>query len=151
MGKKEERQKIEDGLASAIRLQGRLDEAEQLLVEAQDILEANPQTSPLIKAYLLVNIGMLKTEQGEFALAEKTLMKSLSIFEDTVGPRDLEIAQIEIALAKLFAKLGKIKKAVGHYRHALSVFADNGFDDSIPIIREAQSEYQLLVEQLGGQ
>ena len=138
-------------LASAIYFQGRLDEAEQLLVEAQDILEANPQTSPLIKAYLLVNIGTLKTKQGEFVEAEKTLMKSLSIFEDTVGPRDLGIAEIEIALAKLFAKLGKLKKAVGYYRHALSVFADNGFDDSIPFIREAKSEYQLLVEQLGGQ
>ena len=138
-------------LASAITNQGRLDEAESILDEAQVILDANPQIDPTEKAYLLANRGMIKSEQGEFEVAEELLEEALAILEDTTGLGNAAAAGGEVELARVQVQLGKLKKAEGHYRHALRVLSGSGFTESNPFFKEAMDEHEALLERMGNQ
>ena len=138
-------------LASAVMNQGRLDEAESILDEAQGIVDANPQIDPTVKAYLLLNWGGLKAKQHEFKVAEEMHEEALAILEDTTGLRDAAAAGGEIELARIQVQLGKLKKAEGNYRHALWVLSGLGFTESNPIFKKAMDEHKALLEQLDNQ
>ena len=136
-------------LASAIMYQSRLDEAESILDEAQGVLDANPQIDPIIKAYLLLNWGGLKSKQHEFKVAEEMHEEGLAILEHTTGLSDEATASGQIELARIQVQLGKLKKAEGNYRHALRVLSELGFPESTPIFVEAMNEHEALLERLG--
>ena len=136
-------------LASAVMMQGRLDEAEALLHEAQGVLDAVPQIEPTIKAYLLANWGGLKGKQHQFELAEEMLKEGLAILEDTDGLRNEAAASGQIELARIQVQLGKLESAEGNYRHALRIVSELGFPESNPYFVEAMGEHEALQERLG--
>ncbi|MBL4720166.1 MAG: tetratricopeptide repeat protein [Alphaproteobacteria bacterium] len=136
-------------LASAFTNQGKLDDAESILREAQGILDANPQIHRIIKAYLLLNWGKLKGKQHKFKVAEEMHEEGLAFLENTTGPSDAATAGAQISLAQIQVQLGKLKKAEGNYRHGLRVLSELGIPVSNPLYVEAIDAYEALLVRLG--
>ena len=98
-------------LASVLRAQGKLDQAEPLLVEALEIWrKALPEGHPLIGAGLH-NLAVLRTEQGRASEAEPLYRQALEIRRAKLGPRARPTTQTADALAGVLNSLHREAEA----------------------------------------
>jgi tetratricopeptide (TPR) repeat protein len=154
---------------------GRHSEAEQLLREALVIFEAEPGKAPEI-AMSLHNLAFILRERGRHSEAEPLYKRALKIREAVLGPENPSTAMTLNNLASLYRAQGRYSEAEPLYKRALkireAVFgpehlhtvvslinlallyedhhqhtnAEPLFQRALPLIREAEPQYQRALK-----
>lgn len=135
-------------LASAIMMQGRLEDAESVLKAAFEIVNANPHIHPEVIAFLLSNTGALKFEMNDFVAAEELLFEAVAIMEKLGLLSNAAGASALIELARAETQLGKFTVAKEHFEEGLRVLSDRGFTDANPYFLEMKLEYEALLKRM---
>ncbi len=136
-------------LANAMVLQGRLDDAEGVLTQAQALVDANPATHPIIRAHLQSNWGGLRVRQQQPKVAVEHLESALALMKSATVPADLLFATTKVELGRALARLGETAEAEKSYADALKAFANEGVTDSNPYVGDSIMEYKRLRKRLG--
>ncbi|MEM7252530.1 MAG: tetratricopeptide repeat protein [Pseudomonadota bacterium] len=136
-------------LANTIVMQGRLDDAQAILTEADQLVAATPDVAPIVRAQLLSSWGGLKNRQGAAKQAVETLTSALGFIKQSNVPARLLYATTNVELGRAQRKLGQEQDALKSYATALTAFAEESVTDSNVYVAEAVSEYTVLREKLG--
>jgi tetratricopeptide (TPR) repeat protein len=100
-----------DNLSDAYRGQGRLDDAESVLLEVlryreQVLGPEHPQTLTSMK-----NLGLLRARQGRYAESEEIQSETLQMLRRTLGNEHYETLASSVGLANVYVKQGKLATA----------------------------------------
>ena len=108
-------------LGEIYRRQGRLGEAEPLLVEALAAARETfcPENPRLL--YFRLDVALLYSEQGKHEAAEALYRESLLTLEEALGPRHPDVAANLQELAGMLAGRGRFSEAVPLYERALAI------------------------------
>lgn len=110
-----------NNLADIAQTRGDLVAAELLYAEALDVLRAIGDDSPRLAA-VLHNLASLLRARGDRAGARQHLEQALALTLRLRGPGHIEVARIQVSLARLELELGRRERAVELAREALATF-----------------------------
>lgn len=108
--------------ADLLRELGELQEAERLVVEALDLLEAsfggedNPEHAVVLNSY-----GLILHDWGKLRAAHNQYERALQVNLQTVGPNHLETAVSHNSLGTLFEDIGQDDQALMHFAKCLEI------------------------------
>eukprot|EP00004_Rigifila_ramosa_P024642 TRINITY_DN7209_c0_g1_i5.p1 TRINITY_DN7209_c0_g1~~TRINITY_DN7209_c0_g1_i5.p1 ORF type:complete len:1114 (+),score=222.94 TRINITY_DN7209_c0_g1_i5:499-3342(+) len=126
------------GLASVLRLQKRLDEAEVALRRALALIEKTQRT---VVARCCLSLGRLLSERGDPETALPLLNRALTIAKST--KRQRLIAEVSQCLGEALAVLGMEQEGKQCLQQALAAFSELGIDPECQRVQES-------LERLGG-
>jgi tetratricopeptide (TPR) repeat protein len=100
-------------------LEGRTDEAAQLVQRALNILRVDGGGGSVREAQYLTRLAMMNTGRGEFAAANSALQQVLQFCARNAEKSQSESAEAEFQLAELQLRQGKLPDADANYKKAL--------------------------------
>lgn len=86
---------------------------------------------PLDAERIVKDLSLLSHQQNNYVLTEPVLLRSLSIYEQIVGPVHTELAECLSTLANLYESQGKLEQAESLYTRALQIFETCHTESSI--------------------
>lgn len=104
-------------MAVAIHAQGRLKDAENLLLQAIEVHERLPGASSAVRCRLLSALAAVLTDAGESVKAERLLRRGI-ILAGSAGDREME-ARMYLHLGNVMNYTGNLAEAESLYRQAL--------------------------------
>lgn len=134
--------------AAAFALQdGRIDEAESLLLLAAQAAEGFESTDPR-PALTLGNLADLYRAQARDEEAEAAYLESLALLERIEGPDSPRAARFAADVAVFYTSLGRVEEAEPLYRRALEALErTHGFDhDDVLELRTTLAGFLLRQE-----
>ena len=105
---------------------GRIDQAEESLMEATRINEKHPETCRKDAARALRRLGVVLKLKGEYSKSRKHLKKSLLLSVPEFGPHHFEVAQTHEYLAETLYLEGNYEEALQHVQVTLDVYHNTG-------------------------
>jgi non-specific serine/threonine protein kinase/serine/threonine-protein kinase len=132
-------------LGGVVGQQGRFEEAIALQLSAVEILRAIDEPGELAEVLLL--LGILSTEHGDWQGADGYLVESIEIMEGIGSEDKPKYARAMVARANVLKRLGRFEEAEAGYRKAVAI-QERIFDPEHPLIIESRmSLANLLLEQ----
>jgi serine/threonine protein kinase/Tfp pilus assembly protein PilF len=126
---------------------GRLDDAEPLLRRGVELAEGSGASEATLETARM-NLGLIALERGDAATAEAALERSLSFWEDTLGPDHRNLSWPQIGLARIRQARGDLAGAEPLYRRALEL-RERSYPEGHPWRREARERYAALLRLQG--
>lgn len=95
-----------------------------LTAYGQALVRPEIEAAPLLRAYTLTHIGIIRRQQGSLADAEAALQDALELFDqqEALGGDVAEKRRALAALAGIHRERGRFQRALGAYREALSLY-----------------------------
>lgn len=103
-----------------LRQQGRTAQAIPLAQQAVQVAQATFGPNDRRVGISLDELGLLLSDQGDFAGAETSLRRALAVFQKNAGPQSKDIGTTLLNLARLYGDHGRWGEAEGAYHDALT-------------------------------
>lgn len=107
--------------SSALQRQGKLDEAIQLRVQAQTIIERTFGPVYFATALNLKLLAFLYDQKGDYQKAEATYLRALVAQEKLNGPEHVEVAGVLVGLGTVYVHMEDFARAEQAYARTLTI------------------------------
>ena len=135
-------------LGEALRRQGKVDEAEPLLVAARDGARGVSPPQPALLADVLESLGLLRVMQGELLEAEAAFIECAQLRLEHLDPAAPETAEGIVQLAEVQRHLGKHDLAEANLLEAAAIYGEHGNRYALRVAT-IQNNLGLLYQETG--
>ncbi len=109
------------GLATALQMASRIDDAERVILRALDIAKQQQSLDARARAGIFSTYASILREQGRYDVALDAAHEALSVLLDSLGPNHPNVATVRVEIAKLHDARGESALARAELNAAVQI------------------------------